>query len=164
MPKKPDPSDIDLENHPEILFRLHAERERTGIGSTMIREVSPNVPKSLTKNRAHNLIGGAIRYIKAEELEFFQCAYAAQPTVERVVLTDEIMGQMETMLSEKNLTVVDISKALRRQYNLSSTTLLPWFKRTVKTAKRKHLQVVMNWLETQGLNNRHHRVPKANLN
>ncbi|WP_139135207.1 hypothetical protein [Roseivirga sp. 4D4] len=144
----PGPHDIDLKERPDFIVFLEEEKERTGIGSNLIRKLVPNLPDSLTRIRCHNIYTRRIRFITPEEYNFLVSGYAQLPTVERVDLTEEVLVKIEALMEEKRVGPSQISKALPRSLGFNVNIFRTWIVREIRTADKRHLKGVMDFLET----------------
>lgn len=132
---------------PEILKTLHRHRRRTGLSFQRLLQGKDDLPDQLTAEKIHNWLSGRNRNARKDHLEYVIRQWEQLPErIERVQITQDILCKLR---SEKERTGTGpagllFNTARERPQGLSSSMINTWFSRSVITARKDHLDYVLD--------------------
>lgn len=147
MPRLPEESDINFIEDPKAYDYLVAEAKRTGVGGTGIEPLVKPCNPRLHKKRIENIMAGKIKFPSKSEYDALIRAYDKLPTIERIDLSSEMIEEIQDLMDQKDISISDISKALRRSHGVSVCILRNWLSGETKTAKRTIYEGVKGFLK-----------------
>lgn len=121
---------------------LRAEQTRTGRGAISVFGNDPDLPEGLRAQLVDNWITGRIRTAHGDYLRYVLGKWASLPEApEKIQLTDERLAGLRAHIAR---TGVGVMRLLRDQDDvpegLNATAFENWFKPSVKTARRDHVE------------------------
>ena len=130
--------------HASIRDALLSERDRTGVGPTLLLNGARDIPHGLNANKAGRWLSGWGVSARKDHIEYLLRRWRALPAVEYVQLTSEIV---RTLRTHKDRSGVGAHALLKHgslpPQGLNAAMVENWFSGTVKSAQKRHLDYML---------------------